>query len=77
MGLKSGMYHVITKAKTAKAKAEPPRARIKYINARLAELKTERDRLIEERKSLLGSARVSGPAAGKGRPAAKAPSSDE
>lgn len=68
---------MITKAKTAKAKAETPRARLNYINARLAELKNERDRLIEERKSLVGAARVAGPASVRGRPAAKAPSSGE
>ncbi len=65
------MYHVITKAKTVKAKTEPPRARIKYINTRLLELKGERDRLVDERKSLLGEARASGPKPAKSRPSAE------
>lgn len=48
---------------TAKSKAESPRARLKYITARLKELMEEKTRLSEERRTLLAAHRAE-----KGRP---------
>ncbi|MCB1431350.1 MAG: hypothetical protein KDK75_02650 [Alphaproteobacteria bacterium] len=48
---------------TAKSKAESPRGRLKYITARLKELKDEKARLSEERRTLLAAHRAE-----KGRP---------